>query len=142
MYTLNEHFGSLNIDILWMGDMNNVCFSLVQLANLISEIKITICSPKLITDNINWKFNNNVKLINDTSEINLNDIKCVMTDVFISMNDEKNQIKINSLEKYSVNSKLMSKVSNDCVFITVYQLVGSEGEEVFTGKINSLEASL
>ena len=55
--------------------MNNVCFSLVQLANLISEIKITICSPKLITDNINWKFNNNVKLINDTSEINLNDIK-------------------------------------------------------------------
>ena len=48
----------------------------------------------------------------------------------------KNQIKINSLEKYSVNSKLMSKVSNDCVFMHCLPAkVGSEvSEEVFTGK--------
>lgn len=135
MYTINEHFGSLNINILWMGDMNNVCYSLVQLANLISEIQLTICSPKIITDKIDWSINNNINIINETSEINLENVKCVMTDVFVSMNDEINKTKVSLLEKYSVNSELMSSVSDDCIFMHCLPAkVGSEvSEEVFRG---------
>jgi ornithine carbamoyltransferase len=39
LLTLKEHFGSLDIHILWMGDMNNVTFSLVEAANLIEDLK-------------------------------------------------------------------------------------------------------
>ena len=39
LLTLKEHFGSLDVHILWMGDMNNVIYSLVEAANLIEEIK-------------------------------------------------------------------------------------------------------
>ena len=42
IYTLKENFGTIdNLNIVWMGDMNNVCYSLVQLANLIST-KLTV----------------------------------------------------------------------------------------------------
>ena len=30
--------------------MNNVCFSLVEAAHLIEEISLTICTPKIISD--------------------------------------------------------------------------------------------
>jgi len=43
LLTLKEQFGSLNTHILWMGDMNNVTYSLVEAANLIEEINLTIC---------------------------------------------------------------------------------------------------
>ena len=48
LFTLKEKFGNLKIKILWMGDMNNVCFSLVQAANIMPEIQLIICSPKEI----------------------------------------------------------------------------------------------
>jgi len=42
--------------VLWMGDMNNVCFSLVEVANLIEEFKLTICSPKEISDQFKMEY--------------------------------------------------------------------------------------
>ena len=50
LLTLKEYFGSLNCRILWMGDMNNVCFSLVEAAKLIDEIDLIICTPSLISE--------------------------------------------------------------------------------------------
>ena len=52
LFTLKEHFGSLDLNILWMGDMNNITYSLVEAANLIDEMDLTICTqskflPKL-----------------------------------------------------------------------------------------------
>ena len=48
LLTLKEHFGSLNCNILWVGDMNNVCFSLVEASNLIADISLTILPRKLL----------------------------------------------------------------------------------------------
>ena len=53
LYTIKEHFGSLNVHILWMGDMNNVCFSLVESVNLIDDLNLTICTPKSISEEKN-----------------------------------------------------------------------------------------
>jgi ornithine carbamoyltransferase len=62
-YTLKETFNSLDVSVLWMGDMNNVCFSLVEVANLIEEFKLTICSPKEISsDNLKWNTNININM--------------------------------------------------------------------------------
>ena len=135
LYTLNEHFGSLELNILWMGDMNNVCFSLVEAANIIQDLNLFICSPKNISETIDWPKKSNVKIHNKLDEIDLNKINCVMTDVFISMNDAENDKKVSSLMEYSVNSELMSKTNKNCIFM--HCLPAKVGFEVSKEVFNS-----
>ena len=45
LFTLNENFKHLHLNILWMGDINNVCYSLIQATELIPELSLIICSP-------------------------------------------------------------------------------------------------
>ena len=117
LFTLQEHFGSLNCNILWMGDMNNVCFSLIEAACLIEEITLTICTPLCISSQKNWPLKNNVSIINSVKDIDLKSINCVMTDVFVSMNDEKSKDKIETLKPYIVDSQLMSGTNKDSIFM-------------------------
>ena len=117
LLTLKEHFGSLDVHILWMGDMNNVTYSLVEAANLIEEIKLTICSPKQISSLIKWKMNSNIEIISNLESVDLSQVNCVMTDVFISMNDEDSEDKISLLKPYCVTSELMSKTAPDSIFM-------------------------
>jgi len=117
LYTLKESFNSLDVSVLWIGDMNNVCFSLLEVANLIEEFKLTICSPREISDNLKWNTNSNINIVNKISDIDLSSIQCVMTDVFISMNDQENEAKVNLLKDYIVNDDLMAKTSKDSVFM-------------------------
>ena len=117
LYTLKETFNSLDVSVLWMGDMNNVCFSLVEVANLIEEFKLTICSPKEISENLKWNTKSNINIVNKISDIDLSSIQCVMTDVFISMNDQENEAKVNLLKDYIVNDDLMAKTGKDSIFM-------------------------
>ena len=133
LLTLKENFGSLKIHILWMGDMNNVLYSLVEAANLLDQIKLTICSPTQISSPINWKMNSNIQVLTNLDSIDLEKVNCVMTDVFISMNDKDNDEKISLLKPYCVNSKLMSKTASNSIFMHCLPAkVGLEvSEEVF-----------
>ncbi len=117
LLTLQEHFGSLNCQILWMGDMNNVCYSLVEAANIIDELSLTICSPKSITSKNNWLLNNNISIVNSLEDVNLKSINCVMTDVFVSMNDLDSAEKVEELRPYAVTTDLMSKTNNETIFM-------------------------
>ena len=117
LLTLQEHFGSLNCQILWMGDMNNVCYSLVEAANIIEELSLTICSPKSITSKNNWLLNNNISIVNSLKDVNLKSVNCVMTDVFVSMNDLDSDGKVEELKSYSVTADLMSKTNNKTIFM-------------------------
>ena len=117
LYTIKEHFGSLNVHILWMGDMNNVCFSLVESVNLIDDLNLTICTPKSISEEKKWKLNSNINVVSEIKDIDLNSVNCVMTDVFISMNDDDDKEKISLLKPYTVNSDLMSKTNLNSIFM-------------------------
>ena len=133
LLTLKEQFGSLDVHILWMGDMNNVTYSLVEAANLIEEISLTICTPKQISSSFNWKMNSNIKIVSNLESVNLSQVNCVMTDVFISMNDEDSVEKISLLKPYCVTSELMAKTASDSIFMHCLPAkVGLEvSEEVF-----------
>ena len=133
LLSLKEKFGSLEVHILWMGDMNNVTYSLVEAANLIEEIKLTICSPEQISSLIDWKMNSNIEIVSNFESIDLSQVNCVMTDVFISMNDEDSEEKKSLLKPYCVNSELMAKTSSDSIFMHCLPAkVGLEvSEEVF-----------
>ena len=133
LLTLKEKFGSLNINILWMGDMNNVTYSLVEAANLIDEINLNICVPEQISSSINWMMNSNIEVVSSLESVDLGKINCVMTDVFISMNDKDSEEKISLLKPYCVTSELMSKTASDSIFMHCLPAkVGLEvSEEVF-----------
>lgn len=133
LLTLKEQFGSLDVHILWMGDMNNVTYSLVEAANLIEEISLTICTPERISSSIKWKMNSNIEVISNLKTVDLRKVNCVMTDVFISMNDEDSDEKISLLKPYCVTSELMAKTASDSIFMHCLPAkVGLEvSEEVF-----------
>ena len=117
LLTIQENFGTINCNILWMGDMNNVCFSLVEAANLLEDLNLTICTPASISAEKNWILNSNTSIINNINDIDLKSVNCVMTDVFISMNDEDSFEKIKLLSPYKVTSEIMLKTSEDSVFM-------------------------
>lgn len=135
LYTIKEHFGNLNISILWMGDMNNVCYSLVEAANLLKDLNLIICSPLRISDNIHWHSGSNVLITDNISKIDLSEVRCVMTDVFISMNDTDNEEKIELLKPYKVSSDLFSKTHRESIFMHCLPAkVGFEvSQSVFSG---------
>ena len=81
------------------------------------ELKLIICSPKEISENLNWNTNSNINIVDKISDIDLSSIQCVMTDVFISMNDQDNESKVNLLKNYIVNDDLISKTNKDSVFM-------------------------
>ena len=117
LLTLKEYFGSLECRILWIGDMNNVCFSLVEAAKLIKEVNLVICTPKYISKGIDWEISSNTMIVNSTDDIDLKSVTCVMTDVFISMNDEDSEDKISLLKPYCVTTELMAKTASNSIFM-------------------------
>lgn len=135
LLTIKEHFGSLECNILWVGDMNNVCFSLVEAANLLEEIQLTICTPNSISCTKDWPFHRNIKIVDRLDDIDLGYIQCVMTDVFVSMNDHDHHEKKNVLRAYAVTSELMEKTALKSVFMHCLPAkVGQEvSEDVFRG---------
>ena len=117
LFTLNEHFGSLNCHILWMGDMNNVCYSLIEAVNTIEELSLTICTPSSISKSKDWKLNSKISVVESLEDTLLDSVNCVMTDVFLSMNDDKNDEKVSTLKNYCVTSDLMLKTHPKSVFM-------------------------
>ncbi len=66
-------------------------------------------------------------------DIDLSQFNCVMTDVFISMNDQESESKVNLLKNYIVNDDLMQKPIKIVFLCIVYllKLVLKLSEEVF-----------
>ena len=113
--------------------MNNVLYSLVEAANILDQLSLTICSPELISSSIQWPMNANIKVISNIDSIDLSRVNCVMTDVFISMNDEDSDEKVSLLKPYSVTSELMAKTASESIFMHCLPAkIGLEvSEEVF-----------
>lgn len=127
LFTLYQNFKSLDLEILWMGDMNNVLYSLIEACEIFSSLKLTICSPKYLHDTFNIKISSNIVFEDKIAELDLNRYDCVMTDVFISMNDQNSLSKLEKLKPYQVNSQLMDKTKDECVFMHCLPAkVGSE----------------
>ncbi len=118
IYTIKEHFKRLdNISISWLGDMNNVLYSLIEIVNLLGGFKIHIFTDEKIYSNLKDKFNltDNIIMHFELDHDVLSSSNCIMTDVYNSMNDKHD--KELELKKYQVNQELMSKTKEDTVFM-------------------------
>ena len=137
IYTLKENFGTINnLNIVWMGDMNNVLFSLLEVISFTKNTKVDVFTDEAIyshnkdsfnlNKNINFHFNINEEIIAKAN--------CIMTDVFTSMNDKED--KENLLSKFQVNEDIMSLTDKKSVFMHCLPAkIGSEvSEDVIKGE--------
>jgi len=131
--TFEELKGSItNKKIAWLGDGNNVVYSLIE-ASVQFNFELAIACPKKLTPNkkiLRWAKSKKAKILitKDSLEAaNLAD--CVMTDKWISMGDKGNKNKKKKLLKfYQVNKKIMKSAKPDAIFM--HCLPANRGEEV------------
>ena len=121
-----------NKKIAWLGDGNNVVYSLIE-ASAQFNFELAIACPKQLTPNkkiLNWAKSKKAKILitNDPNKAaSLAD--CVMTDKWISMGDKVNKKKKKKLLKpYQVNNKIMKLAKTDAIFM--HCLPANRGEEV------------
>lgn len=119
IYTLKEHFNLKDNDpftITWLGDVNNVLFSLYQCTDYLSNMKLNIITnKKLHSQDKRFSKKNNVFFYYEIQNSILEDSHCIMTDVYNSMNDTSN--KESDLKYLQVNSQIMHNTSRDTVFM-------------------------
>jgi len=131
-----------NKKIAWLGDGNNIVYSLIEAA-VQFDFELRIASPKGYEPNKNilqWarKNNGNILLTKDPIEA-ASSADCVMTDKWISMGDKINKSKKKkSLKPYQVNKKIMEVAKKDSIFM--HCLPASRGEEVTNEVIDSSQS--
>ena len=118
--------------ITWLGDGNNVVYSLIE-ACVQFNFQLAIACPKKFEPNkkvVKWAREKKANILitkNPEEAIKLAD--CVMTDKWISMGDKVNKKKKKKLLKpYQVNSKIMKFAKPDAIFM--HCLPANRGEEV------------
>ena len=127
--TLQENFKSYkNLNIVWIGDYNNVLRSLIHLQN-IYNFKLNVVVPHQIFKHHKNEFlkfkNKNLKYFADPI-LGVKNSNCVMTDVWVSMGEKNNKIKY--FKNFTVNKKIMSNASNNAIFM--HCLPAKRGKEV------------
>jgi len=121
-----------NKKIAWLGDGNNIVYSLIEAAVQFG-FELRIASPKGYKPNkkiLQWakKNNGNILITKDPFKA-ATSVDCIMTDKWISMGDKTNKIKKKKiLKSYQVNKKIMEIANKDAIFM--HCLPASRGEEV------------
>ena len=118
IFTLQEHFQREdNFNIVWLGDLNNVLFSLMQTIGFLEKTNLYIFTDEKIYENNKKSLPTNANIFYEF-EINdkvLKSADCIMTDVYNSMNDEEDKESI--LNKFQVNQSLLDKTTDTAVFM-------------------------
>ena len=128
-----------NKKIAWLGDGNNIVYSLIEAAAQFN-FELAIACPKKFEPNtkiVQWAKSKNAKILitKDPAEAaNLAD--CVMTDKWISMGDKVNKNKKKKLLKpYQVNKKIMKMAKTDAIFMHCLPASREEREEEVTNEV-------
>ena len=117
--TLQENFKSIkNINIAWIGDYNNVLRSLIHLQK-IYNFKLNLIIPNQIFKNFKKEFKSYInKNLNhfDDPILGSKNSNCIMTDVWVSMGENKNNKK-KYFKNYTVNEKIISNAAKNVIFM-------------------------
>ncbi len=133
-----------NKKIAWLGDGNNVVYSLIE-ASVKFDFELRIASPKGYEPNktiLQWaKKNNSNILITRDPIIAASSADCIMTDKWVSMGDKINKNKKKkALKPYQVNKKIMKVANTEAIFM--HCLPASRGEEVTNDVIDGNQSSV
>ena len=133
-----------NKKITWLGDGNNVVYSLIE-ATVQFDFELCIACPKGFEPNkdiLQWAKKNkgNISVTKDSIDA-VSSADCVMTDKWISMSDKTNKNKKKkALKPYQVNKKIMKIANKDSIFM--HCLPASRGEEVTNEVIDGKQSAV
>ena len=143
--TYEELRGSItNKKITWLGDGNNIVYSLIEAA-VQFNFRLAIACPKKLSPNkkiVKWakKKKANILITNDPKEA-AKDASAIITDKWISMNDDVNKKKKKKLLRdYQVNKKIMKLAKPNAIFM--HCLPANRGEEVTNEVIDGKQSAV
>jgi ornithine carbamoyltransferase len=130
--TFEEHRGDISgKTVAWTGDGNNVLHSLIEgSARFGYRMNMAVPLGSEPDDKyLNWARNNggNIMLTHDAEKA-VNGVDCVITDTWVSMNQEHRARGHNVFQPYQVNGALMKHAKEDALFM--HCLPAHRGEEV------------
>ncbi|KQS90344.1 MULTISPECIES: ornithine carbamoyltransferase [unclassified Rhizobium] len=130
--TFEEHSGPVKgKTIAWTGDGNNVLHSFVEgSARFGYQMNMAVPLGSEPDDKIlNWARNNggNIKLYHEAEQA-VDGADCVVTDTWVSMNQEHRARGHNVFQPFQVNEALMKRANKDALFM--HCLPAHRGEEV------------
>ncbi len=130
--TFEEHRGPIAGQVVaWSGDGNNVACSWIEAAVRFG-FTLRIATPELRRPPqklVDWARAQGAKIeLFDDPEAAVRGARCVVTDAWVSMNDDPNESRHNLLAPYRVTASLMAKAAPDALFM--HCLPAHRGEEV------------
>jgi ornithine carbamoyltransferase len=135
LYTLKEHFGSLDgRKLAWIGDGNNVARSLARACGHLG-VRLAVCTPPgyeldcaFLTQARREFPNLELETTCDPAAA-VRDATAIYTDVWASMGQEKERAqRLKDFAAYQINSQLMARAPREAVFM--HCLPARRGEEV------------
>jgi ornithine carbamoyltransferase len=132
LLTIEEHRGPIGGKTLaWVGDGNNVCASFIHAAPKLG-FKLNIACPAIyhpdLTDLARAAGQQGrVETTEDPREA-VRGADVVITDTWVSMGDTDHDERLDALEPYQVDDRLMDEAASDAVFL--HCLPAHRGEEV------------
>ncbi len=142
LLTLQEHKGAISgKSIAWVGDGNNVLTSWIHAAGKL-DFELRVATPAELAPDpqaLDWAASNGVQLHMGTDPREaVSGADCVVTDTWVSMNDEDAANRHNLLMPYQVNDALMAHAHDDAVFM--HCLPAHRGEEVTASVIDGAQS--
>ena len=133
-----------NKKIAYLGDGNNIVYSLIEAA-VQFDFELFIACPKGFEPSKNilqWAKKNKGNISVTRNSINaVSSADCVITDKWISMSDKiDKKKKKKALKPYQVNNKIMKKANKDSIFM--HCLPARRGEEVTKEVIDGKQSAV
>lgn len=134
LLTIQEEFGTLDVDVAWLGDGNNVAQSLAVGAAL-TELDLTVVTPpehELSPETLERvEKHGGVKTRTNPRSIDGSDV--VYTDVWVSMGEEeKRDEKLADFDGYQVRDEILPEEA-----VVMHCLPAHRGEEITDGVMES-----
>ena len=130
--TFEEHRGSIEgRTIAWVGDGNNVCASFIH-ASAAFRFQLNIACPAVLHPDLvdlarAEKAGARIQMSEDPRAA-VSGADCVVTDTWVSMGDADGEAKLDALEDFQVDARLMQLAHPDAIFL--HCLPAHRGEEV------------
>ncbi|WP_075291062.1 ornithine carbamoyltransferase [Pararhizobium arenae] len=140
--TFEEHNGPVKgKTIAWSGDGNNVLHSFIE-GSARFGYNLNMATPLGSEPDdkiLNWARNNggNIMLCHD-ADVAVKDVDCVVTDTWVSMNQEHRARGHNVFQPFQVNEALMEKAAKNALFM--HCLPAHRGEEVTDAVIDGKQS--
>ena len=130
--TFEQHRGPIASQVVaWLGDGNNVACTWIEAAVQFG-FTLRIATPELRRPPqklIDWARAQGARIeLTDNPAIAAAGARCIVTDTWVSMNDDPNVNRHNMLAPYRVTAELMREAAPDAVFM--HCLPAHRGEEV------------